>query len=78
MIDISNTFTVRVIPNAKKPSVIKEEQNVYLVRVDAPAVGGKANKRLLELLAKHFGVKKSSIRIIKGEKSREKVIEIVS
>ena len=67
---------MKVIPNAKKPLIEKEDRNVYLVRVDAPAVGGKANKRLIELLAKHFGVRKSAIRIIKGEKSREKIIEI--
>ena len=78
MITIPNILTVKVIPNAKKPLVEKEEQNIYLVRVDAPAVGGKANKRLIELLAKHFGVKKSAVRIIKGEKSREKIIEIDS
>ena len=78
MITIPNILTVKVIPNAKKPLVEKEEQNIYLVRVDAPAVGGKANKRLIELLAKHFGVKKSAVRIIKGEKSREKIIEIAS
>ena len=77
MVVISQIFTVKVIPNAKKPSIEKEDQNVYLVRVDAPAVGGKANRRLIELLAKHFGVKKSAIHIIKGEKSREKIIELV-
>ena len=78
MIYIAIILTVKVIPNAKKPSIEEEEQNVYLVRVDAPAIGGKANKRLIELLAKHFNVKKSAVHIVRGEKSREKIIEIIT
>jgi hypothetical protein len=38
---------------------------------------GKANKELLEKISKHFKISKSSIRIISGEKSRKKIIEIV-
>lgn len=66
---------VRVVPNAKKAKV-EETDNGLKVWVDAPAVEGKANKRLIEILAKHFGVKKGAIRIVRGEKSREKVVEI--
>ena len=76
MILITNKLIVKVIPNAKKSSIEKEDGNIYLVRVDAPAIGGKANKRLIELLAKYFGVKKTSLHIVRGEKSREKIIEI--
>ncbi|MGQ4834618.1 MAG: DUF167 domain-containing protein [Candidatus Asgardarchaeia archaeon] len=68
-------ITVHVIPNAKKVK-IEEENGKLVVHVDAPPVGGKANKRLIEILAKHFKVRKSAVRIIRGEKSREKVIEI--
>ena len=64
-----------VIPNSRKPSVEKEN-DMYVVRVDAPPTKGKANKRLIEILAKYFGVRKSRIRIISGEKSREKIVEI--
>jgi len=66
---------VMVIPNSKKPSV-KKENDTYVVRVDAPPTKGRANKRLIEILAEYFGVKKSRIRIISGEKSREKIVEI--
>jgi len=67
---------VVVIPSSKKPSVEKEN-NMYVVRVDAPPTKGKANKRLIEILAKYFGVRKSRIQIISGEKSREKIVEII-
>ncbi|RUM87332.1 MAG: hypothetical protein DSZ24_06440 [Thermodesulfatator sp.] len=42
----------------------------------APPEKGKANKQLVEVLAKHFGVKKSSVKILKGETSHNKVVEI--
>ncbi len=67
---------IKVIPNAKKAEVI-QEKNLLKVKVDAPAQKGKANKRLIEILAEHFNIPKSKIRIIKGQKSHEKIIEII-
>ena len=66
---------VKVIPNAKKNEVIKEGEN-FRVRLRAPASEGNANSALVELLAQYFGVKKSSIRIIKGAKNRKKIVGI--
>ncbi len=66
---------VRVTPNAKRARVLQEDDGLH-VWVDAPAVEGKANRRLVEILAKHFGVRKSEIRIVRGEKGRKKVIEV--
>lgn len=66
---------IKVFPNAKKNEVSEEEDRLK-VRVTALAVGGKANKAAIEVLAEYFKVKKRDIRIIRGEKSREKVIEV--
>ncbi len=66
---------VKVIPNAKKNRVV-ESEGMFKVYVNAPAVEGKANKALIELLAEHFNVRKSAVRIVRGEKAREKVVEI--
>ena len=66
---------VRVIPNAKKNDV-SEEVGQLKVHVKAPAFGGKANKALIGVLAEFFNVKKNDVKIIRGEKSREKVIEV--
>ena len=68
---------IKVIPNARKNSV-SEEGNILKVRVTAPAVDGKANKAIIELLSGFYRVKKRNIRIIRGERSREKLIEISS
>jgi len=66
---------VRVVPNAKR-NEISEKAGKLKVRVTAPAVDGKANKASVKVLAEYFKVKKRNIRIIRGEKSREKVIEV--
>ena len=54
---------VKVIPNSKKSEVEKISENHFKIRVDAKAEGGRANTRLIEILAKYFKVSKSSIEI---------------
>jgi len=68
-------MNVKVIANAKQNKLIEEAGRVK-VYLTAPAVEGKANEALIELLAEHFNVKKNRISIVKGLKSREKTLEI--
>lgn len=68
---------VRVTPNAKVTSVTKILENEYEVKVDQRAEEGKANKRLIEILAEYFGIKKSQLSIVSGSKSRNKLIEAI-
>lgn len=67
---------IAVTANAKKSAVVKVDEQNYKVKVDAPAIEGRANERLVEILADHFGVAKSRIRILRGLGSRKKVVEI--
>ena len=67
---------VRVTPNAKVVLVTKVDKDSFEVKVDERAEGGRANKRLLEILSKHFDVPKSKIFIVSGSKSRDKMVEI--
>jgi hypothetical protein len=50
---------------------------LYKVYVTVAPEQGKANKKMIELLAKYFDVSKSQIKIIKGETSRNKIVEIL-
>ena len=68
-------INIKTVPGAKK-NFIKEEAGGYKVYLTAPAVEGKANQALVEFLAEHFNVKKRQIRIIRGLKSRQKVVEV--
>jgi uncharacterized protein (TIGR00251 family) len=69
------TIAVKVTPNARKAGVTLEG-SVLKVKVTAPAVDGKANSALIEVLAKYFNVRKSAIAIIRGETSRTKVVQV--
>lgn len=72
---ISNIIEVKVVTGAKKNEVKKENQGLK-VYLTAPPVEGKANKLLIEILAKYFNCRKSNLKIIRGEKSRNKHIQI--
>jgi len=67
---------VKVKPMSKEEGVVKLSEDTYEVKVRAVPEGGKANERLIELLSKHFKVPKSSVKILRGNTSRNKLIEI--
>ncbi len=67
---------VRVQPRAPRDEVIEQPDSIIKVKTTAAAVKGAANKACIELLAEHFNVKRSDVRIISGLTSREKIVEI--
>jgi len=67
---------IRVIPRASKTQIVGMHDGALKVRIAAPPVDGAANAELVKLLAKAFGVSKSSIEIISGETSKTKRIRI--
>ncbi len=66
-----------VIPR-RNATFDKEKNNSFKIYLTQPARDGLANKQLIELLARHLKVIKYQIKIIQGEKSRNKVVEIDS
>jgi len=68
---------VYVTPNAREARGVKVSDDYFEVRVDEMAVGGRANKRLLEILAEHFKVQRSRISILKGTKTRDKLVQVI-
>jgi len=69
-------LNVTVIINAKNSGIIKIDESNYKVKIDEPAVDNRANKRLIELLTDYFKVQKSSVKILKGLKNRNKIVSI--
>ena len=63
----------KISPNAKKNEIIKDESGIK-IKITAQPVEGKANKALVEFLSKQFKIPKTSIKIIKGETSKDKTI----
>ncbi len=65
---------VKLKPRSSRRGIEGVEEDRLVVAVNAPAVGGKANRALIELLADETSCPKSSFRLIKGETSRLKTI----
>ena len=71
-------ITVRVYPNATKNEIAGFNDGVWLVRISAPPVKGKANTELISFLSKILGVGRSSLSITKGHTNRNKLIAVDS
>ena len=72
------TVKVRVQPRASRTEIIGEHDGAIKLRVAAPPVDGKANEECRRFLAKLLKVSATSVEIISGDSSRDKVIRIRS
>jgi uncharacterized protein len=72
------TIKVKVQPRAPKTEIVGEHAGAIKLRVAAPPVDGKANEECRRFLAKLFEVSATSVEIISGDSSRDKVIRIRS
>lgn len=68
-------IAVRVTPKASRNRIV-EENGALRVYVTVAPEGGKANAAVIKLLAKALGVPKSSLVLIRGQSSREKLFRI--
>ena len=71
---MSKIIKIKVSAGAKTEKVEELADRTYKVRVSAPPEKGKANERVVELLALHFGVSKARISIISGHTARDKAV----
>ncbi|MFH1098477.1 MAG: DUF167 domain-containing protein [Candidatus Uhrbacteria bacterium] len=69
-------IVVNVKPGTRNSEVKKNDSHSFSVRVDAPPAEGRANARLVELLAAYFRVPKSMVCIVSGRRSRRKVVSV--
>ena len=73
-------FPVRVRPAARRTAVGGRWDGpggpALLVAVAAPAVDGRANAAVVAALAEAFGVRRSRVLIVHGERGRDKLVEI--
>ncbi len=67
---------VKVNAGAQSESVRQLADGSYQVRTRAPATKGKANRRVRELLADHFGLHPDEIEIVAGQTSAIKHVKL--
>ncbi len=69
-------ISLHVLPNAPKSQIIGEHNGSLKIKIKAPPVDGKANEAIVDFFSRLLKVSKSSIEILKGDKSKAKKILI--
>jgi hypothetical protein len=75
--DGSIIFVVRVTPRASRDAIAGEHEGALKVRITAPPLENRANDALRRLLASGLNVPVSAVRIVGGEKNRNKRVSVV-
>jgi uncharacterized protein (TIGR00251 family) len=69
-------FGAKIVPGSSKTAICGLHDRRLKIKVAAAPEKGKANKQLLDFLARQLGVKKKAISIIGGRTSPAKQIEV--
>jgi uncharacterized protein len=67
---------VRLQPCAKRNAIVDERDGVLRESVAAAPVEGQANAALRKLIAKRAGIARGRVSVVRGERSREKVVRV--
>lgn len=68
-------IVLRIVPNARRTEVVGMHGDAIKIKIHSPATDGKANAALLEFFVERLDVPSRSVRIVSGEKSRDKLVE---
>jgi uncharacterized protein len=69
-------IAVRVQARARRDEITSVRDGVLVVRVTAPALEGRANRAVCRVVADRLGVAPTHVSIIRGERSRDKLLEV--
>lgn len=67
---------IKVEPRSSKSGIVGLYGDALKVKLTSPPVEGKANKELVEVLAKECGIRKSDVEIVSGKSSKNKLVRI--
>lgn len=68
---------IKLLPRSSINQIVEtDETGEIKIKIKSPPVDGEANKELIKFLSKEWDIPKSHIKIIKGEKSKHKLIEL--
>jgi uncharacterized protein (TIGR00251 family) len=72
----SAQIAVRLQPRASRDELLGLRDDVLFARVAAPPLEGRANRALCRLIARRIAVAPSRVAVIRGERSREKLVRV--
>lgn len=82
-VEANAQLVVRVTPNARRTEILgwgadEKGRPVLLIKLAAPPVDGKANTELVRFMADYLGCAKGKVQLVRGEGSRQKVLDVPS
>ena len=70
-------ISAKIKPNSRhREEVVANDDGSLTIYTKAPAIEGRANLAAIKLVAKHYGVAPSRVKLVRGTTSRNKVFEI--
>jgi hypothetical protein len=75
-IDNGVVFAVKVVPGSSRTAVCGLLEEMVKIKVSAAPEKGKANKCLIDFLAKQLSVKKNAVKIVSGKNSPVKSVQV--
>ncbi len=69
-------FKIFVQPGASQSEIVGDYDGLLKIKIKAPPVDGEANKEVIRFVAELLGVPKNRVKLVSGEKSRRKTLEI--
>jgi uncharacterized protein (TIGR00251 family) len=73
---VAALLRIRLTPRAARERLVASADGGFAAHVTAPPVDGAANAALCRLVAKATGVQPSRVSVVRGERSRQKVVRI--
>lgn len=67
---------VKITPNASRNEILRWEENRLVIKIQGVPEKGKVNENLIDFLAKKLKIAKSQIKIVAGQTSRLKKLNI--
>lgn len=67
---------VRVVPDSRREKFTKTGEREFAALVREPAERNLANRRVVALVAEHFGVSPRKARLVSGHRSPTKIIDV--
>ena len=71
------TIKIKVEPRSSRKGISGVMGETLKIRVNSPPVGGAANEELIDILSEEFGIRKTAIKIVRGNSSKDKLVEVV-
>lgn len=74
---IKKIIKIKVLPRSSRNQIIKLSEDSFKLKITSAPVDGEANKQVIKFLSKEWKISKSKIKIIRGETSKNKILEIL-